>query len=86
MDSNLLSTIISSSLILIGTIITVVISNNKTKTSIEIKQKGQQHQIDEMKKDIKEHNDYAKHIPVIETEITNIKESINAIKDKIGVL
>lgn len=86
MDSNVLAIIISSGCTLIGTIITVIVANNKTKNVLEIKQKSQQHQIEEMKADIKEHNNYATHIPVIETEITNIKESLNTIKDKIGVL
>lgn len=75
-------TIISSAGMLIGTIITVIVSNNKLKTELELKQKFQQEQIDAMKKDIKEHNDYAKRMPVIETELTFIRQMIEEIKNK----
>ncbi len=85
MDSNILATIISSGFILIGTIITVLVSNSKIKSVLEIKQKSQQYQIEEMKVSIKEHNDYAKSIPVIENEIKNIKETVSDIERKIGL-
>lgn len=75
-------TIISSVCMLLGTIITVIVSNNKLKTELELKQKFQQEQIDAMKKDIKEHNDYAKRMPVIETELTFIRQMIEEIKNK----
>lgn len=86
MNETILATIISSGCLLLGTILTVVISNAKMKNTLEIKQKFQQTQIKEMKNDIKEHNNYAVHIPKIETEIGNIKESITEIKHKIGVI
>lgn len=86
MNETILATIISSGCLLLGTILTVVISNVKMKNTLEIKQKFQQTQIEEMKNDIKEHNNYAVHIPKIETEIENIKESITEIKHKIGVI
>ena len=80
MESSVLATIISSICLLIGTIITVVVTNAKTRTEIEIKQKFQQNEIDEIKKDMKEHNNYAKRLPIIETELTYIKEAIAEIK------
>ena len=86
METMILTTIISSGCLLLGTILTVIISNSKIKTALELKQKSQQYQIEEIKSDLKEHNNYATHIPKIETEIEHIKESINAIKNKVGVL
>ena len=86
MNEIILTTIISSGCLLIGTIITVLVSNSKIKNSMELKQKFQQGQIEEMKSDIKEHNNYAIHIPKIETEISNIKETLSEIKNKIGVI
>lgn len=80
MESSILATIISSVCLLIGTVITVVVTNAKTRTESEIKQKFQQNEIDEIKKDIKEHNNYAKRLPIIETELTYIKEAIAELK------
>lgn len=84
MDVNLLTTIISSFCTLIGVIITVNMSASKTKAETELKLKAQEAQINEMKRDIKTHNNYAIHIPVIEAEMSHIKETLSEIKDKIG--
>ena len=69
----IVTTIISSVCLLIGTVITVVVTNSKLKRELELKQQFQQSEIDELKQSIKEHNNYAKSIPVIETEIEFIK-------------
>lgn len=84
MEGTIIATIISSACTLIGVIITVLISSSKNKAIIEQKVNSQQQQIKEMKEDIKEHNNYATHIPVIETEIKHIKETLSEIKNKIG--
>lgn len=69
----IITTIISSVCLLIGTVITVVVTNSKLKRELELRQQFQQTEIDELKQTIKEHNNYAKSIPVIETEIEFIK-------------
>lgn len=75
--------IISSAFVLAGTIVTVIASNKKTKTEIQLKQAYNEEQIRELKETVKEHNDYAKNIPAIKVEIDNIKESIAYLKEKI---
>lgn len=80
---NIIVTVISSACILIGTIVSVIASNSKIRAEMEIKQQFQQQQIDEMKNDIKEHNNYAKQFPVIQTELNYIKQSIEEIKNEI---
>lgn len=84
MDSVIISSVITSVLTLIGVIITVVVSSSKNKVLIEQQIKSLQHEIEEMKADIKEHNNYATSIPVIKTEITHFKETLSEIKSKIG--
>lgn len=61
-------------------VVTIIKSNQKIRTELEMRVKSQQHQIEEMKQDIKEHNNYAVEIPVIRTEISYIKEMIGDIK------
>lgn len=84
MEASVLATIISSVFTLLGVIITVIVSSSNNKKAIEMKVNSQQNEIEEMKNDIKEHNNYAIHIPVIQTEIQNIKETLKEIKAKIG--
>lgn len=76
----IVTTIISSVCLLIGTIVTVLVTNSKLKKEIELRQQFQQTEIDDLKKSLKEHNNYAKTIPIIETEIDYIKNSIEGLK------
>ena len=84
MDSTIIATIISNLFTLLGVIITVVASSAKNKALMQQKIDYQQEQLNEMKEDIKEHNNYATNIPVIKAEISNIKETLSEIKNKIG--
>lgn len=77
-------TLIANAFTLAGVIITVIATSSKSKTEMDMRIKEQQKEIEELKKDIKEHNNYAIHIPVIQTEIANIKESLKEIKNKLG--
>ena len=84
MDSIIVTTIITQICTLLGVIITVLVSSRKTKTEIEMRQKHQQEEIDSIKNKLQIHNDYAVKIPVIETELSFIREDITEIKKKIG--
>ena len=84
MDTTIIATIISNLFTLLGVIITVVASSAKNKALMQQKIDYQQEQLNEMKEDIKEHNNYATNIPVIKAEISNIKETLSEIKNKIG--
>lgn len=83
MNTEILVTLISSGCILIGTIITVVVTNSKTRAEMYLKQKYQQEQINEVKEQLKEHNGYAISIPLIQLQIENIKNELAEIKEKI---
>ena len=60
---------------ILATVIAIVKSN-------EMKVKSQQYQLQEMKDDIKEHNNYAKEIPVIKTELKYITQMVGEIKNE----
>lgn len=66
---NILVTIITSAVTLIGTITTIVITHSKNTADIQ-----------EMKMDIKELKDFDKRIAVLENSVNNLKE----ILDKLG--
>lgn len=83
MDATIIVAIITNVCTLIGVIVTVAVSGKKTKTEIEMRQKHQQEQIDDIKKKLQTHNDYAVKIPVIETELKFIREDIGEIKKKV---
>lgn len=67
---------------ILATVIAIVKSNEKIRTELEMKVKSQQYQLQEMKDDIKEHNNYAKEIPVIKTELKYITQMVGEIKNE----
>lgn len=84
MDAAIITSIVTSLCTLIGVIITVLASASKQKMEMEIAQRQQQKEIDEIKKQLNEHNNYATTIPVIQTELKFLREDITEIKSKIG--
>ena len=83
MESAIIVSIITSVCSLIGVIITVVVGNKKKKSELELYQKFQSQQIEEIKAQLKTHNDYANKIPVMQTELQYIRESLTEIKQKV---
>lgn len=67
---------------ILATVIAIVKSNEKIRTELEMKVKSQQYQLQEMKDTIKEHNNYAKEIPVIKTELKYITQMVGELKNE----
>lgn len=63
---------------LIGVIVTTSKSNNKIQQQIEVSQAVTKSEIKELTREVREHNDFARRIPVIEEQIKVIN---NRIKD-----
>lgn len=82
MDTSSYISIISAVITIITTITAIIKSNQKVRTELEMKVKSQQHQLQEMKEDIKEHNNYAREIPVIKTELKYITQMVGEIKNE----
>lgn len=86
METAIIVSIITSVCSLIGVIITVAVGNKKKKTELELYQKFQSQQIEEIKAQLKTHNDYANKIPVMQTELQYIRESITEIKKRMDTM
>lgn len=72
MDTNLIVTIVGGFFTLIGTIITVVstvnASQRKMNEAIKVSQAVTDTKIDELTREVREHNDFARRVPVIEEQ------------------
>ena len=75
----IITSIVTSLCTLIGVIITVLASASKQKTEMELALKQQQREIDEIHKQLKEHNSYATTIPVIQNDIKYLREDVTDI-------
>lgn len=72
----IITTVISSLCVLIGSIITVVITHNKSKAITQLEQDYIRKELKELKERVDEHNNYAIEIPLIKQDIKYIKDNL----------
>lgn len=76
MTDAIITTVISSICVLLGSIITVIVTNNKNKAVAKIEQDYIKRELSELKNRVDEHNNYAVEIPLIKQDIKYIKENL----------
>lgn len=69
MAESIIVAIITGGLSLIGTIITVLVTNSKTQHNMSKSQAVMQTEIAELTREVREHNGFAKRMPVVEEQI-----------------
>lgn len=70
------STICVALISLIGTVITTRASSRKIEAEIEKNQAVQETRLEELTREVRQHNDFAIRIPVIEQRITALEKSV----------
>lgn len=76
MNDAIITTIISSVFLLLGTIITVVVTSRKNRIIAEMEQKQLKKEVQKLTERVNEHNNYAVEIPLIKQELKFIKENL----------
>ena len=76
--------IITGGLTLLGTIISNISSNKKIETNLKIQQAVTDTKIEELTREVREHNNFAKRMPVVEEQIKVINHRIDDIEKKVG--
>lgn len=74
--------LITGAVSLIGTIITVVLTNQKTNETLKISQAVTDTKIDELTREVRTHNNFAQRMPVVEEQIKVINHRIEDLEDK----
>ena len=77
MNDAILIALISSIIPLIGTIITVLYSANKTDEKIKINQAVMEAKLEELTREVRMHNDFAQRVPVLETKVEHLEKESN---------
>ena len=72
----IISAAITGGLALIGVIITNISSSRKIERKLELHQAVTDTKIEELTREVREHNNFAKRMPVVENDIKNIKDKI----------
>ena len=84
MSEGVVVAVITVLLTLVGTIITVVIGNNKSMAAMEKNQAVTDTKLDNLTEEVKRHNNFAQRIPVIETQIQNLDNRVSKLEVEHG--
>lgn len=84
MSEGVIVAVITGLLTLAGTIITVVIGNNKSMAAMEKNQAVTDTKLDNLTEEVKRHNNFAQRIPVIETQIQNLDNRVSKLEVEHG--
>lgn len=80
MSDGVIVAIISGVLTLVGTIITVLVGNSKTNENIRINQAVTDTKLDALTNEVKQHNNFAQRMPVVEEQIKVINHRIEDLE------
>ena len=75
MGESLMVALITGGLALIGTIVSVVMTSRKSQAVIDVK-------IEELTREVREHNGFAKRLPVLEEKVSNLTDRVDKLEDK----
>lgn len=84
MSEGIVVAIITGVLTLIGTIITVIIGNNKSLAVMDKNQAVTDTKLDALTEEVKRHNNFAQRIPVIENQIQNLDTRVSRLEVEHG--
>lgn len=82
MSDAVIVALITGLLTVIGTVITVLAANNKTNETIKINQAVTDTKIDELTRAVREHNNFAQRMPVVEEQIKVINHRLSDLEAK----
>lgn len=81
MTEGILVAIISGVLTLVGVIISNLAAGRKTQARIETSQAVTDTKIDELTREVREHNNFAKRVPVMEEQVKVINHRLSDLEE-----
>lgn len=84
MSEAVIVAIISGGLALIGVVISNLAANSKMTHQIETAQKVTDTKIDELTREVREHNNFARRMPVIEEKVESLENQMRLIQTNAG--
>ena len=81
MSEAIITAIITGGLSLIGVVITCIATAKKTENSIRISQAVTETKITELTREVREHNNFARRMPVVEEQIKVINHRLTDLED-----
>ena len=81
METAIITALITGGLTLIGTIITVLAANKRTEQQLKVSQAVTDTKLEELTREVREHNNFARRMPVVEEQIKVINHRINDLEE-----
>lgn len=81
MNDTIISALITGGLALIGVIISNMAASSKMEQQLKISQAVTDTKIEELTREVREHNNFAKRMPVVEEKIAVINHRIKDLED-----
>ena len=78
---NIIASVISGVLALIGTVTTCLLAARKTEQSIKINQAITETKLEELTREVREHNGFARRMPVVEEQIKVINHRLSDLEN-----
>lgn len=76
----IIGSVITGVLALVGVVITVLAGNSKTDKAIQTSQAVTDTKLEELTREVREHNNFARRVPVIEEQINMINHRIEDLE------
>lgn len=80
----IIGSVITGVLALVGVVITVLSGNSKTDKAIQTSQAVTDTKLEELTREVREHNNFARRVPVIEEQIKVVNHRIEDLERKGG--
>lgn len=80
MSETIIVAIVSGGMALLGTVITCLATNRKNEQNMKISQAITETKIDELTREVREHNNFARRMPVVEEQIKVINHRIDDLE------
>ena len=80
MDSSIIVAVITGGLALIGVVISNIFAANRTQTQISTAQAITDTKLEELTREVREHNNFAKRVPIIEEQMKVVNHRIGDLE------
>ena len=79
MSDAIIVALITGGLSLIGNIVSNVLSNRKQEAALRTSQAVTDTKLEELTREVREHNNFARRMPIVENEIKHINAEVNKL-------
>ena len=80
MSEAVLSALITGGLALVGVIISNMMASKKTEKTIAVNQAVTETKLSELTREVREHNQFAKRMPVVEHDVEDLKRRVGRLE------